>query len=39
MEARVKFCKAVTEMFESSEIDEKKLFFQRGSFLVEWICQ
>ena len=27
MEARVKFCKIITEMFESGEIDENKLFF------------
>ena len=27
MEARVKFCKIITEMFESGEIDENKIVF------------
>ncbi|XP_024937932.1 uncharacterized protein LOC112493941 [Cephus cinctus] len=27
MEARVKFCKTITEMFESGEIDENKIVF------------
>ena len=27
MEAGVKFCKTITEMLESGEINEKKLFF------------
>ena len=27
MEARVKFCKTITEMFESDEIDENKIVF------------
>ena len=40
MQARVKFCEPIAEMFESGEIDENKIFFfGRSSFLVEWICQ
>ena len=39
MEARVKFCKTVTKMVESGEMDKKKLFLRRGLFLVEWIFQ
>ena len=27
MEARIKFCKTITEMFESGEIDENKIVF------------
>ena len=39
MEAPEKFCKTITEMFGSGEIDENNFFFRRGSFLVKWICQ
>ena len=32
MEVRVKFCKTITEMFESGEIDENKIVFSGGAY-------
>ena len=40
LKACVKFCKTITEMFESGEIDGNIIvFFRRGLFLVEWLWQ
>ena len=35
MEARIKFCNTITEMFESDEIDENKIVFSdEANFLL-----
>ena len=34
MEARIKFCKTITEMFESGEIDENKIVLSDEAYFL-----